>query len=254
MDCVAEGARAVRRPQTLAGAAVGTRPIVVPILIALNVLVYLVTAAQAGNPMRNSSSALFHAWALWPPQVAAGEWWRLATSGFLHFGLLHLALNMFALWVLGRDLEVLLGRARFIAVYLVSLLGGGVAVYLFGELGTQVAGASGAVFGLMGGIAVAAIRLKVNPRQALMVIGINLLISITIPGISLLGHLGGLVIGALAVAGMVFAPRDRRNLVQGGTVAALLVLLVVLFVIRDVQLGEWMCVTGADGLRCGQVG
>ncbi|AOS60867.1 rhomboid family intramembrane serine protease [Actinoalloteichus hymeniacidonis] len=254
VDCISEGARTTRRPKTLAGAPVGAKPIVVPVLIALNVVVYLITAAQAGNPMGNAASELFGAWALWPPMVAAGEWWRLFTSGFLHFGLLHLALNMFALWVLGRDLELLLGRLRFIAVYLVSLMGGGIAVYLFGELQVQVAGASGAVFGLMGGIAIAAIRLKVNPRQALMVIGINLVISITIPGISLLGHVGGLVVGALATAGMVFAPRQRRDAVQIGVVVALIALLVVAFLIREAQLGEWTCMTIDGRETCGRIG
>ncbi|WP_418154881.1 rhomboid family intramembrane serine protease [Actinoalloteichus caeruleus] len=248
VECVSAGQRDVRRPVTVAGARVATKPVVVPVLLAINVLVFVATAILARDPMNNANSELFAQWSLWPPQVAAGEWWRLLTAGFLHIGPFHLLVNMYALWILGRDLESLLGRLRFVAVYLVSLFGGSIAVFLLGSMQTSVAGASGAVFGLMGGVAVAALRLKVNPRQALLLIGINLVISVLIPGISLLGHLGGLLVGSLATAGMVFAPRERRTAVQVGTIVGILVLLVVAFLLRDAQLGPWGC--AADGTWC----
>ena len=89
-----------------------------------------------------------------PGQVRDGEWWRLLTAGFLHIGPIHLLFNMLALWVLGRDMEAVLGHGRFLAVYLISLLGGSAAVMLFYAPSSEVAGASGAVFGLMGGLAV----------------------------------------------------------------------------------------------------
>jgi membrane associated rhomboid family serine protease len=238
VDCVHEGRRsAPRRPVTVAGAALGRRLVVVHVLIGLNLLVYLLTVVQAGSVVSNANAPLFADWALWPPAVAGGQVWRLATSGFLHYGPLHLAFNMYALWVIGRDLELVLGRLRFTAVYVVSLFGGGVSVFLLGAPQQQVAGASGAVFGLMGGIAVAALRLRLNPGPALGVIALNVVISVTLPGISLLGHLGGLVVGALATAGMVYAPVRNRTAWQVGTVVGLAVLLVVLTVLRYQQFG-----------------
>src|SRR5690606_38784607 len=117
IDCVQASRAQQRRAQplrpgdrTVAGARVSTRAVVTPLLIALNVLFYVATAAQVGDPMQNSESTLFQDGQLWPLAVyAGGEWTRLVLSGFLHYGLLHLAMNMLALWILGRDLEILLG-------------------------------------------------------------------------------------------------------------------------------------------------
>ena len=234
----------VRRPVTVAGAELSTRPVVVPTLILLNVAVYLVTVVQAGSPVQNTTAALFRQWALWPPIVAAnGEWWRLLTSGFLHYGLVHLGLNMITLWIIGRQVELVLGRLRFATVYFLSLLGGGVSVFLFGAADQQVAGASGAVYGVMGGLAIAAFRLKINPGPVLGLIMLNVVLSVAVPGISLLGHLGGLVVGALATAGMVYPPAQQRRAWQLGTVIALLAALVVLVLVRDVQFGPMVCVS-----------
>ncbi len=105
VDCVREGNRGVRRWRTVAGARPGRRPLVVPILIALNVAVFAATVVQARSIGSNFDSALFDAWALEPGEVRDGEWWRLVTAGFLHIGPIHLLFNMMALWVLGRDLE-----------------------------------------------------------------------------------------------------------------------------------------------------
>jgi membrane associated rhomboid family serine protease len=238
---VREARRGTRRAVTVAGAELNTRPLVVPLLILLNVAVFVVTVVQAHSLNDNATAPLFYNWALLPEFVAGGEWYRLATSGFLHYGPIHLLMNMFALWVIGRDMEVVLGRLRFTVVYVLSLLGGGLSVFLFGALTAPVAGASGAVFGLMGGIAVAVRRLRLDMRQALVLIGLNLVISFTIPGISLLGHLGGLIVGALATIGMVYPPPSKRLVVQVGTVAALLVAMVALFFFRDAQLGIDHC-------------
>ncbi|MFR9728025.1 rhomboid family intramembrane serine protease [Saccharopolyspora sp. MS10] len=245
VDCLAQSGRAGREAVTVAGARLGGKPIVVPVLIALNVLAYAATAIQAGSFLDNARSALFAQFSLFPVGVAGGQWIRLLSSGFLHIGMIHLLMNMVALWVIGRDLELVLGRLRFIAVYLLALLGGSASVFLFGALDTPVAGASGAVYGLMGGIAVAALRLKVSLRPVLVVIALNIVLSVSIPGISLLGHLGGLVFGAAATAALVYAPRERRNLVQGSALAGLLVLLLVALVVRDVQLGPITCIGGS---------
>ena len=210
-------------------------------LIVLNLAVFAVTVYQAQSLGHNENSELFFDWFLSPEIVAYGQWWRLFTAGFLHYGPIHIALNMIAVFVLGRDLEPVLGRVRFLAVYLISLLGGSVAVFLFGALNTAVAGASGAVFGLMGGLAVVLLRLKVNPGPALGIIALNVFISITLPGISLLGHLGGLVIGAIATVAMVYPPARSQAVWQFGTLIGLLVALIGLIVIRDAQFGELFC-------------
>jgi membrane associated rhomboid family serine protease len=235
VDCVAKARRGARQAVTVVGARLSTKPIVVPVLIALNVLVFLLTEIDAGSVMQNSASNLFEALALSPESAASGQWWRLITSGFLHIGLAHLAMNMIALWIIGRDLEVVLGRLRFGSVYLLSLLGGSTAVFLFGAPWGPVAGASGAVYGLMGGIAVAAFRLRVSLRPVLLVIGINIALSVAIPGISLLGHFGGLVLGVASTAALVYAPAKRRHLWQVAASLALLVVLVGLLIIRDQQ-------------------
>ncbi|WP_181784656.1 rhomboid family intramembrane serine protease, partial [Pseudonocardia pini] len=199
--------------------------VVVSVLTALNVAVFVLTAVQAGSIGSNERSALFREWVLVPGLVAGGEWWRPLTAGFLHYGPLHLVFNMMALWLLGRELEPVLGRTRFLAVYLVSLLGGSAAVMLFSEPNALVAGASGAVFGLMGALFVIARRLRAPMGQIVGLVAVNLVISVVVPGISLVGHLGGLVVGAAATAALVHVPPVRnRTLLQ---VSALLLLTVV---------------------------
>jgi membrane associated rhomboid family serine protease len=224
VDCVAEGRRGARRATTVAGARPGTRPLVTPLLVALNVAVFAWTAAASGSIAANYTAPLFRAWALVPSYVAAGEWWRVLTAGFLHFGPIHLLFNMMALWVIGKDVEPALGRARFLAVYLVSLLGGSAAVMLLTPANANVAGASGAVFGLMGTLAVLLRRLRIPLGQVGGLIAVNLVITFLIPGISVAGHVGGLVTGVAATAALVYAP-GRRASVQVALLAAIVLLL-----------------------------
>ncbi|MBV9161668.1 MAG: rhomboid family intramembrane serine protease [Pseudonocardiales bacterium] len=207
VDCVAAGTRSQRRTSTIPGVQPAPRSVVIPTLIALNVVVFGVTVAQAGSLSNNTSALLFQQWALQPEAVAHGAWWQLLTSGFLHIGPLHLAFNMIALWVIGRDLEQVLGRVRFLVVYLVSLLGGSLVVFAFANPASDTAGASGAVFGLMGGLAVVLMRLRLSPRPALTIILLNVIISFAVPNISLLGHLGGLAFGTALTAAMVYTPK-----------------------------------------------
>lgn len=249
VECVAEARRGSREPVTVAGGRPRAKPFVVPALVLINVVFYALTAVQAGNPADNADSQLFAELALWPLAVAGGHWWELISAGFQHIGLVHLALNMVALWVIGRDLEIVLGRVRFVAVYMLSLLGGSVAVFLFGNPLEPVAGASGAIFGLMGSIAVAAFRLKVSLRPVLVIIALNVAISVSLPGISLLGHLGGLAVGAVSTAALVYAPRVRRDAWQLGLLVGVLFVLVALLLLRDVQFGPVMC-SGVGALHC----
>ena len=150
-------------------------------------------------------------------------WYRLVTSGFLHFGLLHLAFNMYFLYVLGPILERPLGRTRFALLYFASLLGGSLGVIL-SDSTSITAGASGAVFGLLGAATVGLWRRGVNPFStgigtALL---INLFITFFVPGISIGGHLGGAAVGALCALTML-APDHQRvpNWLTYATPAAL---------------------------------
>ncbi|MFB9906579.1 rhomboid family intramembrane serine protease [Allokutzneria oryzae] len=226
LDCVNDGNRGVRRPVTVAGAELVSRPIVAPVLIALNVVVFLITAVQSQSVMANyAGSDLFSEWFMRPILVAAGDWWRLVTNGFLHDGLAHIAVNMLALWFLGRDLELLLGRARFVAVYLLSLLGGSVAIMLFDDPMTAAVGASGAIYGLLGGLLVAVLKLKLNIGPVLGVIALNVVITFSVPNISFLAHAGGFVIGAALMAAMLYAPPKQRGVWQLGALVGAAVVL-----------------------------
>ncbi|MCA1008620.1 rhomboid family intramembrane serine protease [Rhodococcus hoagii] len=227
VDCIAADQRNTPQARTIAGAAVRSQlptPVVTYALIALNVLIFAITALQAQSLMDNGGgvvnrftgvatfdSPLFGWMVLDSFAVAQGEWFRVIGSGFLHFGLIHLAVNMFALWVLGRDTEIVLGRSRYLAVYLISLLGGSASALMFESPYAFTAGASGAIFGIMGAQAVLLLRMRRSPTPVLAVIGINVIISLTVPGISLWGHMGGLVAGAAATAVLVYAPTGQRT-------------------------------------------
>lgn len=196
-------------------------------LIAVNVAVFLLQMARPD---------LRDQFALWPPAVAHGQYYRLVTSAFMHYGLVHLGFNMWALYVLGPPLEVHLGRARYATLYALSALGGSVMVYLFSAENAATAGASGAIYGLFGATFVAAKRLHLDVRWLVTLIAINLAMTFTIPGISWQGHVGGLITGAVVTAAYVFAPRTKRALFQVGASAGLLVLFTVLVFSRTAVL------------------
>ena len=165
-----------------------------PLLRATNALILINAIAfvweLATGALTNGNTLVQHG-ALYGPLVAQGEWWRIVTGAFLHGGLLHIALNMFALYQVGLFLEVLLGAPRMLIVYAVSLLGGGIAVVLF-NFNEVTVGASGAIFGIFGALVAIGLRLGKRGRglvsQTLPIIVINLAA----------GHIGGLVAGFLA--------------------------------------------------------
>ncbi|MCD2262539.1 rhomboid family intramembrane serine protease [Dietzia aurantiaca] len=176
-------------------------------LITANLAVYLATVAQSRSFMNNHHSALFDATALFPPVVVVrDEWWRLLTSAFQHFGPMHLLLNMYMLWILGYGIERSIGHLRFLALYLISAIGGSVAVLHFSPV-ALTAGASGAIFGLMGAYAIVAMSMKLDVKGVAVLLALNIGISIVVPGISLAAHLGGLVVGAIAALALVVLPR-----------------------------------------------
>jgi membrane associated rhomboid family serine protease len=245
--CVAEAQDTQRAPRTVAGAPVGQKPIVSMVLIGINLAFFLVTALQAQSAMTLSRSSLYVQGSLIPAEVSSGEYWRLLTSGFLHGSLIHIATNMISLYLLGLPLERILGRWRFLTVYLLSLLGSSVSVMLFSSPFGPTIGASGAVYGLMGALLVTFKRFGFDLRQLIVVIALNVYVTFAVPGISWQGHLGGLVVGAIVGAAMVYPPQRSRQQWLWGTVIGVLVVLAALLILRNGQIGEWFCVYNPDG-------
>jgi membrane associated rhomboid family serine protease len=230
-ECIREGRASVRAPRRGGGLrAAGRRWGAVTLtLIAVNVVMFVVTAVSAGvagyPPLDNYLSPVFVELSQWPFLVDLGQWWRLVTAAFLHIGPVHLALNMLGLLVFGSELERQLGRWRFLALYLLSVLGGAAAIQLFGRPDVPVAGASTAIYGLLGGLGVLMLVRRQDIRGLVTLLAINVVISF-LPGVSLLGHLGGLLAGALT-AGILVLTRRR----PGAQVAALVLFAVVLLVL-----------------------
>lgn len=241
--------RIVTRTSVGAPVSRATQPIVTWTLIGLNVAAYLVTAVQSPRGFtENQAAKLFANWVLQPYAVAHGangspQLYRLVTSGFLHLGLAHLALNMLALYFLGPPLERLLGWWRFGALYGLALLGGSTAVYVFDTRYVAVAGASGAIYGLFAAVLLMARRLGADMRSLVIVIAANFAFTFAISGVSKLGHIGGFVIGALvaiALSGLTLpgrqAPARVRTVVQAAGLMGILTVMVVATALRTVAL------------------
>jgi membrane associated rhomboid family serine protease len=172
-----------------------------------------------------------------PAAVAAGAYYRLLTSMFLHFGVVHIGVNMYALYLLGMPVETALGRLRFITLYLLAGLGGAAASYLFSPVDIRSGGASGAIFGLFAAYFVLARRVGADTRQILLSIGISLVFSFSLSGIDYRAHLGGLVVGAAVTAALVYAPTGRsRTAIQLAGMIAAAVLIIVAVGVRTAQL------------------
>ncbi|WP_067173552.1 rhomboid family intramembrane serine protease [Microtetraspora niveoalba] len=223
VECVQEGNRSVRRTQAMFGGATVTTPRVTWTLLIINVLAYLAEIADPDQVIGRFST--------WSLGIYHGEWWRLITGAFLHAPLTstwaasHILFNMWALWAIGPELERRLGHLRFAALYLLSALGGSVAVYLFGSLAV---GASGAIYGMFGALFVVSRKLGFDARGVLWLIGINIVLTFVVSGISWQGHLGGLVTGTAIAAAFVYAPRRSRNAVQLSAVAAVLAAMAII--------------------------
>ena len=135
--------------------------------------------------------------ALFAPSVANGQWWLLITAGFLHGSIIHLLFNVYILWVLGSQLENIVGKTKFVVIYFVSLLGGSFASYLFSPSDSYSIGASGAIFGLMGAMLVVGRKRNLDISQITTLVVINVVIGFVLSGIDWRAHLGGLAVGAL---------------------------------------------------------
>ena len=182
----------------------GTGALVTKTLIAINLIVFLVNLAQ-GSSLGQTSGSLFEKGALfvsspfYPGGLADGEWYRLITAAFLHGNLLHLGFNMFVLWYVGAPVEQAIGRGRFLALYIVSGLAGSAGAIILDPHAVTV-GASGAIFGILGAaLVLEAQRNYVLGGQAAGLIVVNLVLTFAIPNISIGGHVGGLLGGALSM-------------------------------------------------------
>lgn len=239
-DCVAQGQKAVRQPRTLAGGTITANSgIVTLVIIVLNLAAHFVVVATGGarnSPVFDDGAMLglayydgaFHG-------VAEGEYWRLLTAAFLHGGLIHLAFNMYALYLFGPFVEETLGRWRYIATYLTLAIGSSVVVYALTDNRVPTVGASGAVFGLFGLALIFLIRTKQNITGMLVLLAINGVISLG-AGISWQGHLGGFLTGVALGLVFAYAPRDRRTLAHVAAFALLWALFVATIIWRTVDL------------------
>lgn len=229
-ECTRKGRQKVVTARSLA-----TRPAVTLVLVAANLAIFagdllspIITVEQLSDIPFRGLHQLTAEGALFGPSVAAGDWWRPITGGFLHVNLMHVGFNMFLLWQLGGLLEPAVKRVAFSVLYVMSLLGGSFLTLILDNDAVTV-GASGAVFGLMGATFVAMRARGINPFQTGIgpLIVINLLLTFAIPNISVGGHIGGLVAGALGgwilwEAGPRFGPRSPVPIIACGLVGAAL--------------------------------
>jgi membrane associated rhomboid family serine protease len=219
-DCVQAGRATSRRATTVFGGQLGRDGAVSMTLIALCGVAFVALGVLdlAGGLDR---------WALQPVAIALGDQWiRLLTAIFLHAGLLHLAFNMYALYLLGPPLERALGHGRFLTLFLVSGLGGSVASYLFSPLLTISVGASGAIFGLMAAWIVVHRRLRADATPVILLLGINVVLGFLVSGIDWRAHLGGAVVGAVVTA-ILTTGKGAQGRAQTGRQAVLVGLVVI---------------------------
>jgi membrane associated rhomboid family serine protease len=222
-ECVREGNKSVRQARTVFGGRVTSDPgWVTKAIIGINVVVFVLQQSVTGFTARFVDFA---------PAVADGEYYRLLTSAFLHENVVHIGLNMYLLYLVGPPLEAALGRARFIALYLLSALGGSALSYAFAGPASFSLGASGAVFGLLGAYLVVSRRLGRDATPIIVLLVINLVFGFLVPNIDWRAHLGGLITGSLCAAAIAYAPENRRTAVQVGgfVVVAVMVVAVVLW-------------------------
>jgi len=246
-NCVKEANRGSRQTRTpYGGQRVADPRLTSFVLIGINLVVWLLVQVTGGR-----TSALLYKLMLIPdvaarplpdggavlaPGVAQGDWWQVITSVFTHEQPVHLGLNMLALYFLGPMLENVLGRTRFLALYLVSGLAGSAAVMLLSDPNTPTLGASGAIFGLVGAVAVVVLKVGGQVQAVLFFVGLQLVFTFTIGGISWQGHIGGLIGGVLVGLAMVHAPREHRAAVQWTATGLVLLVSLALIVARAVAL------------------
>ncbi|MFB9332943.1 rhomboid family intramembrane serine protease [Actinoplanes octamycinicus] len=255
-DCVKDGRRSQRQARTAFGGSLvaGRAGYAVRSIIALNFLVMAVSVAfgglraiagaggffnTGGAPTRVTRAFEVLGYARYGGDwhgIAAGEWYRLVTAMFVHYGALHLLLNMMLLWQIGSYLEAKFGPARFLALYFLAGFGGNVAVYALQEPYIPAAGASTATFGLVIGIIIVNRRLALDISSLVPLLVMNLIYTFALPGISVEGHLGGLAAGAAATVVLAYAKLPHRTAKQVIGCSILFVVLVAVAIARTVQI------------------
>lgn len=242
-DCVAEGRRGQPKVRTAYGGGIHARDTVVTIsLIATNIAVFVAILATGGSAsdlgealsMVSGEVRLFGL----PPDagVVHGEYWRILTSAFVHIETYHLLFNMVAIGFIGSVLERLLGRWRYLALYLVSCLVAGATVYWLSPPDAMTYGASGGVFGLLAAALVIFRKQGYDTQWLLLLLGFNLVLTFTRGSISWQGHIGGLVGGLAVAAALAYAPRGRRRAVHASAIVAITVVSLALIAIRTLVL------------------
>jgi len=245
VDCIGQGTRTTRQPATAFGGRPTAGTIVTWTLVAINVVIFLITWVRP-NIVTDLEMVGYATYGFGGPLhgVAAGEWYRLITSAFLApatgqngLGILDIVFNMWALIFVGPALEGLLGRLRFLGVYLLSAVGGGVMYYFIAPQNAPAVGASGAIFGLFGAWFVVSRRLRLDTRGIVVLIAINLALSFFFHNtIAWQDHIGGLLTGVLLTAAYAYAPRKNRVALQALATVAVVVLIVIAVMIRNGQL------------------
>ena len=246
-NCVKEANRGSRQTRTpYGGQRVADPRITSFVLIGINAVVWLLIQVTGGR-----TSELVYKLMLIPdfaarplpgggaelaPGVAQGSWWQIVTSMFAHVEPWHIGLNMLALYFLGPMLENVLGRPRFLALYLVSGIAGSAAVMLLSDPNTPTLGASGAIFGLVGAVAVVVLKVGGQVQAVLFFVGLQLVFTFTVPGISWEGHIGGLIGGTLVGVAMVHAPKQHRAAWQWASTGLVLAVSLALIAARAVAL------------------
>ncbi|MER8099565.1 rhomboid family intramembrane serine protease [Kitasatospora sp. NPDC094016] len=241
-ECVGGGHAGTRRATTRFGGAIAQDGgLVTRVLIGINVVVF-VLAAYVLTPRLGQVWELYSAGRAilgGPDGVADGpsQWYRLLTSVFLHLQWWHIGMNMVVLYWLGPALETALGRLRFLALYLLSGLGGSTLAFLIDGNALRSVGASGAIFGLIGATVVMQLRNRGPLAPVMAFLVFNLVVTFSRTDIDWRAHIGGLVVGALTAAGLMYAPRERRGLVQGLALAGSLAVVAAMLMIGMARYG-----------------
>lgn len=258
-DCVREGAKQTRSGRAAYGGNRSSNPaLTAGTLIGINVFVWLLITVTGGKssawvdrlaltpqgrctvpedpsyfyPLATEATCESRWQGDWQAGVADGAWWQLITSAFTHVEIFHILFNLLAVWFLAPQLEAALGRVRLLAVYLGSALTGSAAVMMLGGASDTTLGASGAVFGLLAALVLMVRKVGADVTPLLAWVAISVVMTFMTPNISWQGHLGGFVGGALIMAGIVYAPRERRGLWQALAVTGVVLISLAVIGVR----------------------
>jgi membrane associated rhomboid family serine protease len=245
--CVAEARKEFRQGPGRRIAVANAKGVsVTNVIIAVLIAVFVLETVQGGLGSLGTGSgrAAYNLGAMFPPAVAEGQYWRLFTAMFLHFGVIHLLVNLYSLFILGTILEREIGRGRYLALYLLSGLAASAASYMFGPLITLSAGASGAIFGIFGAVFAVNYRRRhtaagaLAMRSMVQIIVLNVVINILLASyLDWRAHVGGAIAGAIMGFGFAAPGReDVRRLASIGACALVVLITVGMVVVRTDQI------------------